>query len=90
VPYDLVVDAEGALYRVQVKTATARDRKSGVWSCRLAQNPKYRKTVVYDPDDVDFFFIIDGDMTYYLVPGEEVAGLGSVSLATLGHRQVKR
>jgi hypothetical protein len=89
-PYDLVVDAEGSLYRVQVKTATARDRKSGIWSCRLAQNPKYRKTVVYDPDDVDFFFIIDGDMTYYLVPGEEVAGLGSVSLATLGHRQVKR
>lgn len=87
-PYDLVVDADGGLYRVQVKTATARDRKSGVWSCRLAQNPRYRKTVVYDPDDVDFFFIIDGDLAYYLVPSEEVAGLGSVSLATLEHRKV--
>lgn len=89
-PYDLIVDVEGALYRVQVKTATAKDPKSGVWSCRLAQNPKYRKTVVYDPDDVDFFFIIDGDMAYYLVPGEEVAGLGSVSLATLEHRKIER
>jgi hypothetical protein len=58
--------------------------------CRLAQNPKYRKTIVYDPDDVDFFFIIDGDLTYYLVPAEEVAGLGSVSLATLKHREVDR
>lgn len=89
-PYDLVVDLKGVLYRVQVKTATARDHTSGVWSCRLAQNPKYRKTVVYDPDDVDFFFIIDGDITYYLVPAEEVAGLGSVSLATLKHREVER
>jgi hypothetical protein len=31
-----------------------------------------------------------GDLTYYLVPAEEVAGLGSVSLATLKHREVDR
>jgi hypothetical protein len=45
----------------------------------------------YEPDDVDFFFIVDGDMThYYLVPSQEVAGFGSVSLATLEHRKVDR
>ena len=89
-PYDLVADADGILYRVQVKTATARHRVSGVWVCQLRQNPKYRGTAVYDPDDVDLFFIVDGDMTYYLVPSQEVAGFGSVSLATLEHRKVDR
>lgn len=89
-PYDMVVDAAGALYRVQVKTATGHDPNSGVLRCRLAQNPRYRKTIVYDPDDVDFFFIIDSNMAYYLVPCEEVVGVGSVSLATLEHRKIDR
>ena len=53
VPYDLVVDDNGVLYRIQVKTTNGKDR-TGAWRCHLAQNPKYRKTVVYDPDDVDF------------------------------------
>jgi len=87
-PYDLVVDAAGVLYRIQVKTATGKDPKTGAWRCRLAQNPKYRKTVIYDPGDVDFFFIVDGDMTYYLTPIEEVAGASEVSLSTLEHRKV--
>jgi hypothetical protein len=86
-PYDLVVDDNGVLYRIQVKTCTGKDR-TGSWRCHLAQNPKYRKTVVYDPDDVDFFFIIDGDMSYYLTPTEEVAGASEVSLNTLQHRMV--
>ena len=58
--------------------------------CNLAQNPKFRKTVLYDPEDVDFFFIIDGDMNYYITPIEEVAGRGSVTLSTLRHRKVSR
>lgn len=89
-PYDMVVDAQRVLYRVQVKTATGRDFKSNALRCHLAQNPRYRKTVIYDPDDVDFFFIIDANMAYYLVPCEEIAGVGTVSLATLGHRKADR
>jgi PD-(D/E)XK endonuclease len=89
-PYDLVVDVRGILYRVQVKSATGRDATSGQWVCNLAQNPKFRKTVLYDPEDVDFFFIIDGDMNYYITPIEEVAGRGSVTLSTLRHRKVSR
>lgn len=87
-PYDLVVDAGGVLYRIQVKTATGKDPATGAWRCHLAQNPRYRKTVIYDPGDVDFFFIIDGDMTYYLTPMEEVAGVGQITLSTLKHRKV--
>jgi len=36
----------------------------------------------------DFFFIITGDMVYYLTPVEEIAGLTEVSLNTLQHRKV--
>jgi PD-(D/E)XK endonuclease len=86
-PYDLIVEDSGVLYRIQVKTTNSKDR-TGAWRCHLAQNPKYRKTVIYDPDDVDFFFIITGDMVYYLTPVEEIAGLTEVSLNTLQHRKV--
>jgi hypothetical protein len=89
-PYDLVVDAQNVLYRIQVKTGTRRDSKSGAWTCRIAQNPKYRKTPYYDPDGIDFFFIIDGNGAYYILPLEEVAGQWQVNLpGTLGHRRVQ-
>jgi hypothetical protein len=87
-PYDLVAEADGTLYRIQVKTATGKDPGSGAWICRLKRNPRYRKTVLYDPKDVDFFFIVDGDLNRYVVPFVEVAGQGSVSLSTLEHRKV--
>jgi hypothetical protein len=87
-PYDLAVEADGILYRVQVKSVTGKDHKSSAWICRLGQNPRYRKTVLYDPDDIDFFFIVTAADEYYIVPIEEVAGQGSVSLSTLEHRRV--
>lgn len=87
--YDLIVDAERTLHRIQVKTGAYRDPKSGAWACGITQNPKYRKTPYYDPAEVDFFFLIDGDCTYYVVPLEEVAGQRQVNLpGNLGHRRV--
>jgi hypothetical protein len=32
------------------------------------------RLVPYDPDLVDFFFILDGDLTMYLVPSRVLAG----------------
>lgn len=86
-PYDLVVDISRVLYRIQVKTATYRDHGADVWACGLAQNGNGKGTP-YDPDDIDFFFIVDGDGGYYLVPIQEVAGQRSVNLNTLEHRRV--
>jgi hypothetical protein len=28
----------------------------------------------YDPDTLDFFFIVDGDLTMYLIPSRVLAG----------------
>jgi len=30
--------------------------------------------VPYDPDELDFFFILDGDLTMYLIPSRVIAG----------------
>lgn len=87
-PYDLIVEADGQLHRVQVKTATARD-SSGAVVCRLRRKPsRDGQEIAYDRADVDFFFIIDLDDNHYIVPIGDVTGLMQVSLSTLAHRKV--
>jgi hypothetical protein len=56
--YDLVVcDAQRAL-RVQVKTT--RHHPHGGWVAGLLSGGRQRGT--YDPDDIDYFFVINGDL----------------------------
>lgn len=75
--YDLVVESDTGLQRVQVKTTTHRDR--GRWVvevCRRAyqkDRPQIdangkRVRVGYDLGDVDWFFILAGDGSMYLIP----------------------
>jgi hypothetical protein len=85
--YDLLVDCGQRIHRIQVKTATGKDRGSNAWVCRLMQKTAFVKREPYDPDSVDFFFIIDGDLAMFLVPIVEVAGQSAVNLP-LPHRQV--
>ena len=88
-PYDLIVEAEEMLYRVQIKTTARRDHDSGVLICNISRTPRRdNRREVYDPADVDFFFIIDVEGNYYILPIREVAGTGQVSLSTLEHRKV--
>jgi hypothetical protein len=87
-PYDLIVEGDDRLHRIQVKTATARDT-SGAVVCRLRRRPsRDGQEVAYDSADVDFFFIIDLEDGYYIVPISDVIGLMQVSLSTLKHRKV--
>ena len=86
-PYDLVVDISRVLYRIQVKTATGRDAATGAWARGLLQNGNHKNSP-YDPGDIDFFFIVDGDGGYYLVPIEDVVGQGQVNLNTLEYRRI--
>lgn len=89
-PYDLVVEASGSLYRVQVKSAGTRDSKSGSIICRVGRTPlRDGQQIAYDPADVDFFFIIDIEDNYYIVPIREIAGHVYVSVSTLQHRKVE-
>jgi hypothetical protein len=38
--------------------------------------------VAYDPDVIDLFFVIDGDLTMYLIPSRAIAGRVQVLLRT--------
>jgi hypothetical protein len=45
--------------------------------------------VAYDPGDVDFFFIVDAEDRYFIVPVPEVSGNIYLSLNTVPHREVE-
>ena len=70
-PYDLLVASGNQVHRVQVKTATVR--AAGSWTVWLSTTGSTRSTD--DPDDVDFFFVIAADLSYFLIP---IAAVGAV------------
>ena len=83
--YDLLVDAPGGISRVQVKTTT-HSTKDG-WAVSVGHHPdthakKRGHRVAYDPDVINLFFIIDGDMTMYLIPSRAIAGRVGLMLRT--------
>jgi len=82
-PYDLLLETPAGLRRVQVKTTTYRDRR-GSWLVRVGHRPDGSPTradfVPYDADEVDLFFIVDGDLLLYLIPREVIEGKTSLCL----------
>jgi len=82
--YDLLVDSGDGIDRVQVKTTTSK-AKNG-WQVGVGHHPdthsKKGRRLAYDPDEIDLFFIIDGDMTMYLIPSRAIAGRVGILLRT--------
>lgn len=74
--YDLLVSSASGIRRVQVKTT--RTRAAGTWKVYLSTSRRARRT--YDPDEIDDFFIIDGDLEYYLIPVSDVGGFHALHL----------
>jgi len=73
--YDLLVSMPDGIKRVQVKTTTFY--KDG-WMVQVGRRPysvgNRERLVPYDPDLVDFFFILDGDLTMHVIPSRVIAG----------------
>jgi hypothetical protein len=76
-PYDLLVTFAEGVRRIQVKTTTSRGPQ-GTWIVQIGQRPyvldKTANRQPYDPDHLDYFFVIDGDHVVYLIPSKAVAG----------------
>ena len=72
-----MVERGGAVKRVQVKTATVRTGQS--WTVWLSTTGAER--LPYDIEEIDDFFIIDGDFNYYLIPVSRVGGLHAIQLS---------
>lgn len=75
--YDLLVWIGKAAERIQVKTTTVKQGTS--WTVWISNTGKER--TMYDPDEIDHFFVIDGDFDYYLIPVAAVGGLTAIQLS---------
>ena len=75
--YDLLVCTRQGIRRIQVKTTKVR--AGDTWKVYLSTSHRGRRT--YDPDEIDDFFIIDGELTCYLIPVAAVGGLHAIHLS---------
>jgi hypothetical protein len=82
--YDLLAGTQEGIRRVQVKTTTFANKDG--WMVTVGHHPdthsKRGQLLAYDPDDIDLFFIVDGDMTMYLIPSRAIAGRVRIVLRT--------
>lgn len=84
--YDLLVWKGTSAERIQVKTTTVKQGRS--WTAWISNTGKTRAT--YDPDEIDQFFVIDGDLNFYLIPVAAVGGLTAIRLSAYQHYLVPR
>jgi hypothetical protein len=75
--YDLLVRFDEKFERIQVKTT--RVRSGATWDVWLSNTRKGR--ITYDPDEIDYFFVVDGELGYYLIPVAAVGGLHAIRLS---------
>jgi PD-(D/E)XK endonuclease len=82
--YDLLVTMPGGVKRVQVKTTT-RYGKDG-WTVVVGRRPYSadhgERLLPYDPELIDWFFIVDGALAIYLIPSRVIAGRVGILLRT--------
>jgi hypothetical protein len=75
--YDLLVTMQGEIRRVQVKSTTCRT-KAGRWEVGVGRRPyvldKSAGKTPYDPEAIDYFFVIAGDGRLFLIPSRVLAG----------------
>jgi hypothetical protein len=80
--YDLLVSTPEGIKRVQVKTTTYKG-KTG-WQVGVGRRPysigNREPLVPYDPELIDWFFIVDGDLNIYLIPSQVIAGRVAILL----------
>ena len=85
--YDLVVEIDGSLKKVQVKTT--RCIRAGYYQCNLkvcGGNKSGTTTKLFDSSFVDYLFAVTGDNSKYLIPTTAITATSSISLG-LNYKQ---
>lgn len=80
--YDLVVELDGILQRVQVKTATM-ERTPGVWTFNLRTcggNQSCSTIQVFDPTASDVLFVLCGNEDRYVIPTDLIDAKHTLSV----------
>lgn len=73
--------------RIQVKSSTTKQGAS--WTAWIS-NTRDKQRATYAPDAIDYFFVIDGDLNYYLIPYVSVGGLTAIQLSAYRDYLVQR
>lgn len=83
--YDLIIDIDDKLYKVQVKTTTFKT-KYGIYNVSLTVNGGNRsgkgKIKKFDNTKVDYLFILTNSGIKYLIPTSEFTNVNSLCLGT--------
>ena len=82
--YDLLVVMPEGIKRVQVKTTTCYSKDG--WTVVVGRRPysigNRERRIPYDPESIDWFFIVHGDLTIYIIPSRVIAGRIAILLHT--------
>jgi hypothetical protein len=82
--YDLLVTMPDGIKRIQVKTTTHYSKDG--WQVTVSRRPysagNLERRVPYDPEMIDLFFVVDGDLDIYLIPSRVIAGRVGIALRT--------
>ncbi len=82
--YDLLISMPAGIKRVQVKTTTCFSTDG--WTVTVGRRPystgNRERLLPYDPELIDWFFIVDGDLAIYLIPAQVIAGRVAILLHT--------
>jgi len=74
--YDLLVSAPDGIKRIQVKSTTCMTKDG--WAVRIGRRPYSTRNnaplIPYDPEVIDLFFVVDGDLAIYVIPSRAVGG----------------
>lgn len=83
-PYDMVVEQEGVLYRVQVKYAGyyKGDKKYKAALRTMGGNRSYYTAKKYDANDFELLFVFTGNGRKFLLPWAEIKNRNSLSIET--------
>jgi hypothetical protein len=69
--YDLIVDVNGKLLRLQVKTARLTDTNSIIFNCRsTTKNSSTHKSRSYSADEIDYFATYWNHQVYLIPVGQ--------------------
>jgi len=83
--YDLIVDIDGKIHRVQVKTTTYKS-EYGIFTTNLSVKGGNRTSVgkvkKFDSNKVDNVFIVTSDDEYYFIPASQIEAKHNISLGT--------
>jgi len=80
--YDLIVDINNKLNRVQVKT-TQYKSTYGVYAINLSVkggNRSYNTIKKFNPDNVEYVFAITSDNDMYFIPSSEIKAVNNLNL----------